>query len=128
MPANHATDRKQGGGCLNLCETLIHGSLEMKDCAFWRIIAIVFTLAVLYLGHSLQNGGIGGGFSLINPVHAGGVAVQGAAVFTATEDGSKLYVWLPDPERQQVKYIGMCSVNGTFVAAPASKLSNGNPR
>src|ERR1700734_1849592 len=81
----------------------------MSDNKFWRFVAVVMCVGVLYVGHSLQIQGLhdrgsDGWPSLENTAHAGGVAVDaigagpGAGrmatrLYTTNEAGTILYVW-----------------------------------
>jgi hypothetical protein len=70
---------------------------DMRKSPFWRIVAVVGVLGLLYVGHGLHNGGNEGLPSIVNTARAGGVSVStsnGAHnIYTASEDGRILYLW-----------------------------------
>ncbi len=69
----------------------------MQDGKFWRFAAVLMIVAVLYVGHGLHNGGTEGIVSLVGTAQAGGIATptlrQFQCVYTASEDGRRLYLW-----------------------------------
>jgi hypothetical protein len=72
----------------------------MQDTKFWRIVAVVVCVGILYVGHGLHNRGGDGVPSLVNTAYAGGVAAAAPGpfqyVYTASEDGRVLYLWKTD--------------------------------
>jgi hypothetical protein len=83
----------------------------MQDTKFWRIIAVVVCVGLLYVGHGLHNRGGDGLPSLANSAHAGGVAVatqEGSQIFTASQDGRTLYHWVYSEGK--AKYMALSNV------------------
>jgi hypothetical protein len=78
----------------------------MQNSRFWRTIAVVCSVGLLYVGHGLHNSGTSTGtdnafsFFETNTVHAGEMSIwenngKGGIVriFTTDETGGHLHVW-----------------------------------
>jgi hypothetical protein len=89
----------------------------MHDTKLWRIIAVVVCVGILYVGHGLHNRGGDGLPSLVNAVHAGGVAASspkgGDLIYTTDESGTYLHVWTTEIFGKP-KYFGTAHVSGPF--------------
>ncbi|HEV3302962.1 MAG TPA: hypothetical protein VG055_25145 [Planctomycetaceae bacterium] len=84
----------------------------MHDSKFWRIVAVSFVVAVLYVGHGLHSGRNDALPSMANSAHAGGVGVvaqRGSMLYTASQDGRTLYQWNPT-DTGKPKYIALSNV------------------
>lgn len=84
----------------------------MQNSAFWRIMAVVGVVGLLYVGHGLHNGGKDAVPSLVNTAHAGDVAVSSGAgartIYTASPLGNTLYSW-QDKGDGQPRFVGMAN-------------------
>jgi hypothetical protein len=89
----------------------------MQDTKFWRIIAVVVCVGILYVGHGLHNRGSDGLPSLTNVARAGGVAIaspkEGDRIYTTGATGTVLHIWTIDISGKP-KYIGTVQTDGTF--------------
>ncbi len=68
----------------------------------WQGLAVLFGFSLLYIGHGLHQGGSDGLPTLVGTAQAGGVAVSTstgtAMIYTASEDGQRLYIWQANKE------------------------------
>lgn len=72
----------------------------MADSKFWRIVAIMTVMTLLYVGHGLHNRGGDGLPPFGNLAHAAGVGVatvRGSVLYTSSEDGRTVYMWNTEP-------------------------------
>lgn len=70
----------------------------MKDTLYWRIMAALFVTGLLYVGHGLHSPESVELPQLL-PVASAGVGVannESKILFTANEDGRKIYMWQYD--------------------------------
>jgi hypothetical protein len=67
----------------------------MQDTKFWRIVAVMTCVGILYVGHGLHNRGSDGLPSLTNIARAGTVTVnrEWDELFTTSDDGRTVYSW-----------------------------------
>jgi hypothetical protein len=89
----------------------------MHDSKFWRLMAVSFVVALLYVGHGLHNGRRDGLPSLTNAAYAGGVAVQETGgtpnIYTTNGGGTQLYLWRGDGAGKAT-CIGVANFDGPF--------------
>jgi hypothetical protein len=80
----------------------------MNESKFWRVVAVAFVVALLYIGYGLHSRSGDGFPSLVNSAHAGGVGVvPGGKLFTSSADGQTLFVWAHDSGG--VRCVGMAT-------------------
>ena len=85
----------------------------MRDSKFWRIMAVSFIVALLYVGHGLHTGRSDSLPSLANTAYAGGVAVsmhQRETLYTSSDDGRTIFQWATS-DRGKPKYVAFSTVD-----------------
>jgi hypothetical protein len=84
----------------------------MRKSPFWRVVAVVGVVGLLYVGHGLHNGGNDGLPSIVNTARAGGVSVSTSTgahmIYTASDDGRILYLWASGDSKP--KFVAKASV------------------
>jgi anti-sigma-K factor RskA len=90
----------------------------MHDSRFWRIAAVSFIAALLYVGHGLHGGARGELPSLVNVAQASGSAVQATGstpyVYTTNAGGTQLFVWQADG-KGKATCLGVADFDGRFI-------------
>jgi hypothetical protein len=84
----------------------------MHDSKFWRLVAVSFVVALLYVGHGLHSGRSDGLPSFANTAHAGGVGVvtqRDSMLYTGSQDGRTLYQWTI-ADKGKPKYLALSNV------------------
>jgi len=84
----------------------------MQNSRFWRSVAVVGVMGLLYVGHGLHNGGKDAVPSLVNTAKAGDVTVSGSVgaqkIYTVSPGGNTLYSW-QDKGDGQPRFVGMAN-------------------
>jgi hypothetical protein len=99
--------------------------VTMHESKFWKAIAVVFCIGLLYVGHGLHNPESAGTALLVNRAHAGQVMepkkdLAPQTLYTTSQDGKTLCMWMPG-DLPPGKEAGPPSYKGTiFVAKPES--------
>jgi hypothetical protein len=90
----------------------------MHDSKFWRIAAVSFIAALLYVGHGLQSGTRGELQAPVNAAQPSGAAVQANGsspyVYTTNAGGTQLFVWQADG-KGKATCLGVADFDGRFI-------------
>ena len=88
----------------------------MHDSKFWRILAVLGLVGVLYVGHGLHKNESGIP-SLSNAAYAGGVGILNGVIYTANQSGTELTMWTTD-NRGVPKYLTTAKVHAVLKVNP----------
>jgi hypothetical protein len=94
----------------------------MQTSRIWQCLAALFCFSLLYIGHGMHRGNDALP-PLVGTAQAGGVAVstlQGAGIYTASEDGSRLFYWHAGKDGAP-RYVGKADVVQKTVNPAASQ-------